>query len=482
MENITIGVFATMSFLHFKDQTDFSGSMIKTLIIYIAIAVISYFAVMNIVLCILLNGLVFFWIGYSFMDEYQPDGYYPPGLALIFFQNFRAEGLDGLLNRFAAILASFIILFLFLIIIGAFKKEDPLKKFTREGISLCKEIISIIEAGDNVGLEIKQKNLFKINRKISSEIYMANRNSIRSKVSANQYCIYVAFFQIVYLFINEQISDTKTHEESEDTPFYNDLEMIKNMTANFEAALQADIALTDNRRLYLRIKKLDIRSFRLRFALRTGIVLTVCLAFAYVTSWANIYWLPIAVFFTMLPIYDNVEKRVAARVKGTIAGILACAVLFPVFNDFASRVIILTIANFFIYTLKNDTLLMMNITCACLAMDLASMPVIMLARVFGYNIFGAAITYTGNRFVFPIRITKEVEYIMKLLDDIRETIPGFKGMERNGQKYQTNRLILLSYLLGSRLEVYSNTLKLRQTGTDFSEYMKRHMITITRYL
>ena len=481
-ENLTISVFATMSFLHFRNQVNFLGIMIKSLIIFMVIATFAYFAVMNIVLCIILNALVLFWIGYSFTNEYHPDGYYPPGVALIFFQMFRVNGFEGLINRYWAILASFIILFVFLAIMAHLKKSDPLKLFAMKGLSICKEIIKIIESNDVNELERKKTELMKINHQISTEIYMANRNAIGKDVKANQYSIFVAFFQVVYYFANGKISGIDNSEKLENTPYYCDLEMIKNLVNNLEAALLSDILITSTRRLNLRVGKISMRSFRLRFALRTSIILTICLTFAFASDLKSIYWLPLGVFYSMLPVYENIVKRVVLRVGGTIIGLMACFILFPIFNNFPTRVAILTIANFLIYSSSSDTLTMSSITCASLALDLSPKPLIMLGRVFIYNIIGGIISLTGNRFVFSIKIKKDISYIMDLLDEIRRGIPDLKNLEHSERKHRTNRLVLISYLLANRLDAYGNTLKKSDPDTDYSEYIKNHMVYITHYL
>ena len=102
---------------------------------------------------------------------------------------------------------------------------------------------------------------------------------------------------------------------------------------------------TDYRRLNFRIRKPDIRNLRFRFALRQVIVLTPCLVLAYLWQTNNIYWLVISVFFMMIPFTEYTMQRVRQRVFGTMAGIVLSFILFTIFPDFTSRVVIMTTAD-----------------------------------------------------------------------------------------------------------------------------------------
>ena len=70
--------------------------------------------------------------------------------------------------------------------------------------------------------------------------------------------------------------------------------------------------------MHFRLRRPDLRSFRLRFALRQVITVTPCLIFAWVSQLPNIYWLVISVFFMMIPFTDHTMSRVRQRVGGTL--------------------------------------------------------------------------------------------------------------------------------------------------------------------
>lgn len=476
MSNTIIGPFATLSFLRFKNISDHYSCMVKTFFIYVIMAVVAYIALMNLALCILANGATLIWISYFLIDEYNPNNYFPAGMALIFFQIFPAKGLQELFVRWQALFISFLIIGIFLVIIFRNKKTDPLKNFIKEGLSISREIINLIESGDFSKLAGKQSELHEINQKISWEIYVANRASLRKNVNANRYCMYIAYFQIVNFNVNEYLT-------SEDEEPEINLEVIKNMLNNFEAALESDILLTDARKLKIRENKFDIRSFRARFALRMLITVTPCLIYAYLQPYYNSYWLSISVFFMLIPVYEHTFKRVAERTAGTLIGIFICLILFALFKGFPERVIIMTIANFLIYCAESYTTTVAYITCSALALnDLALTGLPMLGERLMYTIAGAVITLIAGRFIFPIHSKDSIEYIKELMSDIRETINSSCALSQNEKKYQINRLIVKSYLFSSRLDDFENTLGAEEESYGISEYQKMHMLYIADWL
>lgn len=482
LENTIIGPFVTLSFIRFKNMNDHYSCMTKTFLIYIVMSILAYLALINLTLCILINAAALFWIAYYLIDEYNPTNYFPAGMALIFFQILPVQNINGLAVRWLALFASFLIIFAFLIVLFKSKKVDPLNLFVRNGLELSKEIIELFESDNKQDLPKKQLELHKINQNISSEIYLANRASFRKDVYANRYCIYVAFFQIINYAINEFLSDDSI-ENLDSSYMINNFEVIKNMQHNFECAFNADILATDTHKFKFRDPKIDIRSFRLRFALRMVITVTPCLVFAYLSPFNNAYWLSISVFFMMIPLYENTYKRVIDRTKGTIAGIFICFILFTIFNEMPARITIMTIANFLIYCSSSYVVTVTYITCSALALyDLTGSTIILLSQRFLYTIAGAIVTLFANRFIFSIRSESSISYIKELLDDIRNKANSFSTLGRSEKKYQINRLIIKSYLLSNTLDDFANSLKDKNKCHEVKEYQKMHMLSITNWL
>ena len=140
MENTMIGPFATLSFLRYRSMCNHYECMLKNFAIYIIMAVLAYFAVLSFGLCILLNALALFWIAYFLIDEYNPTNYFPAGMALIFFQIAPVHTPHALLLRIGALIATFVIVFLFVFVLTHLqKKEHLLLQLLQSGFDNCKK-------------------------------------------------------------------------------------------------------------------------------------------------------------------------------------------------------------------------------------------------------------------------------------------------------------------------------------------------------
>ena len=113
MENTMIGPFATLSFLRCRNMCNHYECLIRNFSVYMIMAVLSFLAVLNLPLCIIVNAIALFWIACLLIDEYNPNNYFPAGMALIFFQIAPVHTVSDLGNRLLALLASFGIVFLF---------------------------------------------------------------------------------------------------------------------------------------------------------------------------------------------------------------------------------------------------------------------------------------------------------------------------------------------------------------------------------
>ena len=474
MENTLIGPFATLSFLRFKNHIDHYSCMVKTFFIYFLISIIAYIALLNIVLCIIINVLALFWICYILIDEYNPTNYFPSAMALIFFQMSPVKDLHGLSIRWLALLSSFLIIFLFIFALFKTKSKNTIYLMVKEGMKISGDIIDILDGEDLSTLKGKQNEIHALNDKISTEIYLANKASLVRKVKVNRYCLYVSYFQTVNYIAGEFLNpDQKTNDGYSKSE---GLEIIRNFQNNLSNAIDSDILLTDIDRINFRDLKFDLRSFRLRFALRIIIAVTPCLVLAYIEPLYNTYWLVISVFFMMIPVFENTFKRVADRTKGTIVGLIICIILYTIFTDLPARIIIMTIANFFIYTAESYTMMVVYITCSALALlNIDGNNITVFAQRLIYTIIGGIITFFANRFIFPIKSADSIEYIKELLNEIRMKIDDFYVLKSREKRLRVNKVIIKSYLLSSRLEAFNEALGDKGDIEDIKRYQNMHM-------
>ena len=476
MENTMIGPFATLSFLRYRNMCNHYECLIRNFGVYMIMAFFSFLAVINLPLCILINAAALFWLAYLLIDEYNPNNYFPAGMALIFFQIAPVHTVPALGNRLLALLSSFAIVFLFSWLLS--RKENTQKRLTgliQEGFEICRQLLDLTaKDGDASSLAENIENLLpvhkklcEINQKCSMEIYSYNRATLRHKGKINWYCRFILVFQVInYL---------TSHPEQEEN-----LACAEEIYTKFYPQFLTTEPTADYCKLTFRVQKPDIRNMRLRFALRQVIILTPCLVISYLWQSNNIYWLVISVFFMMIPFTEHTVQRVRQRIFGTMAGI------FTLFPDFASRVVIMTVANFMIYAADGYGPMVAFITCSALALQSidSSVPIVLLQRLV-YTLTGAGIALLANKYIFPVRIRKQMQYLFELLKSIRTKLTEVDAHTTPGEdmrRHQIDQLIIKSYLLSTRAENLQDSLPEEKKFLDFENDRKQHMAWLASYL
>ncbi len=281
-ENTMIGPFVTLSFLRYRTMRNHYECMIKNFAIFLAMAMLAFLAVMNLPLCILINALGLFWIAYILIDEYNPNNYFPAGMALIFFQIAPARTLSALGNRIAALLSTFILVFIFTFVLTRIKgKHNPLPDYLKEGFTICENQLALYKkdysaqtlVADNADIykrtavneltgqpetiqpQIRKTDtdrasksdrlhadLCDINKKASAEIYAYNRASIFPKGKTNWYCRFILFFQI----FNFLTMDSDNREN---------LSLAEKLYQDFHYQFENVTPTADYHRLNFRLKK-----------------------------------------------------------------------------------------------------------------------------------------------------------------------------------------------------------------------------------
>lgn len=225
-----IGPFATLSFLRYRNMCNHYECLIRNFGVYMIMAFFSFLAVINLPLCILINAAALFWLAYLLIDEYNPNNYFPAGMALIFFQIAPVHTVPALGNRLLALLSSFAIVFLFSWLLS--RKENTQKRLTgliQEGFEICRQLLDLTDKdGDASSLAENIENLLpvhkklcEINQKCSMEIYSYNRATLRHKGKINWYCRFILVFQVInYLTSHPEQEENLACAEEIYTKFY----------------------------------------------------------------------------------------------------------------------------------------------------------------------------------------------------------------------------------------------------------------------
>ena len=410
-ENASIGPVAALLFNKYRNRNGRYECLIMDFLVCEVLAAAAFAACLNLPMSILVNAVVFFWIACVYINDYSPANHFPIGIAYIFFLISPAGDVAALGVRAAALVVSFSILLLFLVIYThAFSDYPAHRKAIEEGFENCRQQLSRNEK-DPAGREELQEDLNKISVRCCREIWEFNRSVIRPRNKANFYCRFIVFFIVFsYLMDNSDNDADYEHAKKLYEKYWDDFQNMKPRAIY--------------KRLHFRLEPLGIHNFRVRFALREAIVLVICIAFARISGLENVYWMVLCAFFLITPYSDLSTDKVKRRVIGTIVGVALCQIAFPLLPGFTGRAVLMTIANFFSYFGGGYDLAVICITCAVTALsEINGFVSRMLLERLIYNLLGSLIAVFANKFIFPIHTVNNLnyasEYAKQLQDEIR---------------------------------------------------------------
>lgn len=437
-ENTMIAPFVALAFLRFRSMRLNYGCMIKSYAIFIFMTSCAYLCTIHVVLCIIINAIALFLLGYLFIDEYNPTNYFPAGMALIFFQIAPASELSALLVRYEAITVSFAVVIISAVILAAFDRRTDIRSIVSEGFEIANKMIEAAERGGDV-TELSSR-LCGVDKQLVSQIYSYNRAAILGKSAINHYCRYLILFQIINYMLTNDLALLPKAEG-----------LILEYSEKFKVVPERKY-----RPMSFRDYSFDIKSMRIRFAFRLVLVVMPCFVYAQITGFENAYWLVISVFFMMVPFTDDTKRRVAERVCGSIAGIMLCSVAFTAFEDLGSRLVIMTIANFMIYCSSSYWMMVTYITLSALSVQtIGSNTAMVLGERLMYTLIGAAIVLVVNRYVFPIRIGYQEKYILEQIKKLQREIIDITRKYEPGdgtRRRELDRRAVKIYMLFKRVE------------------------------
>ena len=411
--NASIGPVLALLFNKYRNRNGRYECLIMDFLVCEVLAVAAFAASLHIALNIVVNAVVFFWIACVYINDYSPANHFPIGIAYIFFQISPASDLGSLGTRALALVVSFSILMLFLIVYTAiFSDHNAQKRLLEEGFENCARQLELKEEDEAARKEL-QNDLQKISVRCCKDIWEFNRSVIRPRNKVNCYCRYIVFFIIFnYLMDDPGNSEDRRQAEKMYERYLNDFQNLKPHAVY--------------KRLRFRLEPLGIHNFRVCFALREAIVLVPCIAFASLSGLENVYWMVLCAFFLVTPYSDLSADKVRRRVIGTIVGVVLCQIAFPLLPNFMGRAVLMTVANFFSYFGGGYDMAVICITCAVTALSEINGAVsTMLLQRLIYNLIGAGIAVLANKFIFSIHTVNNLEYASEYADRLLGEIGSF---------------------------------------------------------
>lgn len=479
MDNTIIGPCLVLSFLEYSGMSKSFCSMFKTLLVYEITAVAAWAAGFGPAACVVVNAAFFFWNIYFRADDNHPDNYYTPGMLFILFQLFPVSEFGDVLIRVEALGASFAVTGIFLVFLQSRPKRHTIKDNVADAFEISDQLLAACESGDETNVQVCREQLRQKNETISDELYLNNYAAFGSRSRGNWYCRFVALFDMFAGF-SQELGRGDAEKDAEK------LNQMTNLNQNFKTLFMKGNRCDTRENLKFHPLKRGLGSRDLRFALQQVIALTPCMLWAFYCPVGNGFWLPVSVYYMLVPFREKIGKRVGGRLAGTLAGLVLCAVLYTIFPSLSAHIVILVVLNFLINSASGYEVQVAYLTCAILALGITTenLAATLFERLI-YTLIGAGITLFVSRFVFPTDIHSEMAYLKTQLSGLEEQmlLVDEKGKNHTavGQD-EKDRLLVQSYVLCRRLRLYNESLSEEERDPNLYEKLDDHMVRMSYFL
>mgnify|MGYP004535064931 CR=1 FL=1 len=507
LQDAIISTFISLEFMRLKTDEFLGSTMVKSTVLYMAIAALSFVGGINVYLCALINFITPFMIIYLFLDEFDPTNQIPYTMALGFFQLIPTN-LPGLPVRLGAILGAAIVTYLAVLLTRVIEKKKPnqnIQRLSIEGLGeMALELEAVLER-DFAQVQVHQEKLFAINRALSRSIYGANDSLVLNSRNRQLYFPFIIVFQ----HMNHLMGDFCRRPEllTQDTMLY--LEKLR-------VALKEAVQLAQDKQLnraamrllvlsdeieidrvdvnhnivyilnYLSTAFLDlqskhrhfslknirlpaymwyqmranfsIQSFKMRFALRLSIAVCPAATLVYYFQLPHGFWLPMTILVLILPYRENTLRKIVDRVVGTLCGIGVFAILYYFFPGAKEQLIIMVVVNFFLYTTRRYAFTAIFLTCSSFAINisLAHSTEHLFTLRFVYTIGAALIAIVASYCILPTNHAAELKNMMQRLLEIDLFL--IDALEQvcntDAPLYVQRDLVLTSYLVSGKIETH----------------------------
>lgn len=524
-KNALIAPYMTVLFIRLRNDMFKERNTTKAFFIHILIGVLSFVAGINLWLTVIVNLVVVFLLVYLLTDEYKPTNYFPYVMGFVFLQTINVS-IYELGTRLAAISYSFIVVFIALRIFSPKNIHLKIHNIVEKGFeNIILQLNLLVNHGyDEV--EEKQRELFSINKSLNSVLYESRRRAYFTTVGGKTYFPFVVVFQhmnnittdflnnkalftdknINYLrnlrtLLNDFILNLKNNKSKDCIEdlinFLSDNELDnKELNLNMIYILNYLISTVENvsnenthhkketskewkipkesRPLGRLNDHLRWDSFKLRFALRLSVIMSLSFVITDILDIPKGYWLSMNIYIMILPFYEDSTKKIAARFKGTFIGVMLSFVLFHIFKSDISHIIIVVISTFLMYSRINYGAMSIYITCYSLAISTLSMDNnTVLGLRFIYTFIAACIAIIANKYIFPMKNDTEVINMMNKLIRLDKFMVNELSNSING-KYNGDlirELLLKSYLSSEKIDIHSKAGTLYRDSQFFDNFL-----------
>lgn len=522
MRNVIIAPYMALTFVRMRNYAIVEKNEFSPLFLHLIIGIFASLVSRGIWSEAFINLFGIIILVYLLTDEYNPNSYFPYLMAFVFLQVFPIEPSE-MPKRILAIITSYLIVYVALRIVSPKGEVSKIESLINAGFD---EIISQIDflIQEN-GSEVKENQfkLFNIVKELNRLVYLGNKHKYYQFIVAFQQIINIIDdfssssmikdnkkcyknMKELFVFIKNNLNDITGCEREiysfrKNSKFNNAnlkkyvdlimdylLEAIKHMNCK-KFSLRKFLNFNNKKdKEYFEVYSkynYKLNQFKLRFATRISILITLSFLVVRLFHLEKGYWLPMTIFLLEVPFYSDSKKRVWNRFRGTAMGTVVALILFAIFKTPLEHVIIIIIATFFKYTFKNYGIMSIYIT--CYALGISTMTMNEGAAGFyrlGYTGIAAILVLFANKFIFPNKNHSELNRMIRRLVELDNVMINKCLDLLNGVKYDVKneeidirRIIYSSYLISSRLQMHNDSV-----DDILCEDLKKFMVENSEFL
>ena len=491
-------------FFRTKHNKDFHfGDLLQHDAVMLLVCLLAFLATQRLALCIGLNLVVPFLLGYFLSDKFNPKAYFVYGMEFVFLQLVPIS-LDVLPTRIIALIYGLVVVNLALGLYSWYKHRQPHDTLVHRGLSNLTLQLEKLARGEDISQE--QAALCQLMPRMSQVVYDSRRYTYLANGYGKINYLFLLFFQRFHYF-----TERFTHQGDSLTP--SDQAYCRALAALFEA-VNHTANLQDNqdliRQLDALLEEMDLSSpqakdalpgllaplraalvqmehlslhrlekgwrvpkeaasvrakhflkldlFQLRFALRLSVVLCISFSFTYVSGLDHAYWYPMSAFLMLMPYAEESILKINNRILGTVAGVVVSYLLMSSLATTPQRIFLLVIITCLMYYAP-ITSWTMPMYSTCYAMALATMSLhITQAVLFRlvYVALAAVTTLLANRFLLPNTAKAEFRKSVNALFSIDQRMVQElrNACTNSGNRNVMRDLLIKSHLLTQEIETY----------------------------
>ncbi len=198
------------------------------------------------------------------------------------------------------------------------------------------------------------------------------------------------------------------------------------------------------------------------YAMRLGIMVTVA---AFISAYFELEqgrWLVYTIFSVTQPYSEHAKSRFSARIAGTLTGVVIFVVLFSIFTDATSRLMIILLFGYLnSYAVQyRNVIITVTVSALGSAALIGDVNVITMERII-YVVVGVILGMIANRFIFPHSIQKGTATLVQIYKDTSKMLMEevYKYFENNAHSHSINNLFAFTSFIEDRILLHNETLE-----------------------